>query len=104
LRTWAELIYRPTRAGADVVKLVARTKVDLLLRERIVLDSYTVPQFAERIGKDEYTVREWCRFRRINATKRPTGRGQTKDWAISHAELARYRNEGLLPDLRLGRP
>lgn len=58
---------------------------------------YTVAEFAELEGKRPYTVREWCRLMRINAEKRETGRGDSKEWKISHNELIRYRNDGLLP-------
>lgn len=93
-------------SDAAVMELLRQLheKVDLLVKEKVVKELYTVPEFAERIGKAEYTVREWCRFKRIHATKRPTGRGRTKDWAIAHAELTRYRNEGLLPDPGTRRP
>lgn len=72
-------------------------KLDVLIRERTVQDFYTVGQFAERVGKAEFTVREWARLGRIRATKRQCGRGRSKDWSISHAELTRYRSDGLLP-------
>jgi hypothetical protein len=50
------------------------------------------------LNKSEYTVREWCRQRRVRATKRACGWGDSKDWIVSHEELTRLRNEGLLPD------
>ena len=52
---------------------------------------------AEIVGRAEFTVREWCRHGRILAEKRPCGRGRSKEWMISHDELQRYRDEGLLP-------
>ena len=60
-------------------------------------ESYTTHEVAELEGKTPFTVREWCRLGRINAVKRPTGRGDSNEWEISHAELERYRNHGLLP-------
>ena len=60
-------------------------------------EAYSTEMFAQIVDKSEYTVREWCRHGRLRATKRPSGRGNTKEWSISHAELERYRNEGLLP-------
>lgn len=60
-------------------------------------ENYSVAEFARLVGRRPFTVREWCRHRRLNATKRACGRGKTLDWSIGHAELIRYRNEGLLP-------
>jgi hypothetical protein len=58
---------------------------------------YTVEEVADHLGKTPYTVREWCRHGRINATKRPERRGGSELWSISAEELSRYKNEGLLP-------
>lgn len=37
--------------------------------------SYSTEELAAVVGKSSFTVREWCRLGRINATKRQTGRG-----------------------------
>lgn len=58
---------------------------------------YSTSEVAESLGRAEFTVREWCRLGRIWAEKRPCGRGRSKEWMISHEELQRIRNEGLLP-------
>jgi predicted site-specific integrase-resolvase len=58
---------------------------------------YTVEEIADKLKRSSYTVREWCRQGRINATKRVERRGGAELWSISAAELNRYRNEGLLP-------
>ena len=58
---------------------------------------YTVAEAAEVLGKAPFTVREWCRHDRINATKRNTGRGRALEWMISHKEIERIINKGLLP-------
>ncbi len=59
--------------------------------------AYTPVEVATILGKRPYTVREWCRLQRINATKRPVGRGGAEEWEISHTEIERIRNHGLLP-------
>lgn len=58
---------------------------------------FTPTEAAEFLGKRPYTIREWCRLRRINAQKRATGRGETEEWEISAEEIERYKNHGLLP-------
>ncbi|TWU20727.1 helix-turn-helix domain-containing protein [Bythopirellula polymerisocia] len=80
---------------------------DRLSRIELALSSYREPQFqkewytvaeaAEILGKAPFTVREWCRLERINASKRPSGRGTSSEWMISHSEIERIQNKGLLP-------
>ena len=60
-------------------------------------DYYTTSEVAAALDRAEFTVREWCRLGRIWAEKRACGRGRSKEWMISHQELQRIRNEGLLP-------
>ena len=58
---------------------------------------YTVGEAAEILGKASFTVREWARLDRINASKRSCGRGNSSEWMISHREIERIQNKGLLP-------
>lgn len=60
-------------------------------------DWYSIEEVAGIIGKAPYTVREHARYKRIRAMKRATGRGKSLEWMVSHAEVQRIRNEGLLP-------
>lgn len=71
----------------------------LLLDQKTIRDWYTTEEFAEVVGKAEFTVREWCRLHRIHAEKRRSGRGKHQAWVISSGELLRYQREGLLPDV-----
>jgi hypothetical protein len=79
------------------------TQLDRLIQKETVKDWYTTAEVAQVLGKAEFTVREWCRHGRVNAKKRACGRGKSQEWIISHAELERIRNEGLLPVIRRGR-
>lgn len=56
---------------------------------------YSVMEFAARVGRAPYTVREWARQGRIHATRRATGGGPYRAWAISQEELFRYQQWGL---------
>jgi len=58
---------------------------------------FTVEEAARALGKTTFTVREWCRLGRMNATKRAEKRGGAEMWNISAQEIDRVRNEGLLP-------
>ena len=44
-----------------------------------------------------FTVRNYCRLRRIRGLKKGSGRGKYQSWIVSHAEIERVRREGLLP-------
>ena len=61
---------------------------------------YTTLEVARILQKKAYTVREWCRLGRINGEKAHSGRGLDDEWRISHAELTRIKNEGLLEQKR----
>lgn len=89
---------------SDVLAVLSRieTKLDSLLQQPPLLEYYGVAEFARRVDRDEFTVREWCRLGRINAEKRNCGRGTSQEWKISHEELMRYLSHGLLPDPRRG--
>lgn len=71
--------------------------VDTLVTQRTVKEWYTTEEVAALLGRRPFTVREWCRLGRIRAEKRDTGRGNTLEWSVSHDELERIRNHGLLP-------
>src|SRR4051812_13770215 len=66
-------------------------------RTRLTKQAYTPAEVATILSKKAYTVREWCRLKRVHCHKRPIGRGEERDWEISHQELERIQNHGLLP-------
>ena len=80
------------------------TKIETLLaslvEQRTIKEWYSTADVATILGKAEFTVREWCRLGRVHAEKKKSGRGVAGEWIVSHAELTRIRNEGLLPDPR----
>lgn len=83
----------------DVVERLTRIEdaITALRRENTTKDSYSTAEVAALLGKAEYTVREWCRQGRVRASKKPYARGAHPEWLITHEELTRIRNEGLLP-------
>lgn len=66
------------------------------MEARAVKEYYTTLEVARILQKKPYTVREWCRLGRVNAQKAFSGRGLDDEWRISHEELVRIQNEGLL--------
>ena len=72
-----------------------------LVEQNTVKDWYDTDDVAKILGKDPFTVREWCRLGRVRGEKRRSGRGKHQAWVISHDELQRIQREGLLP-LRRG--
>ena len=68
-----------------------------LVDQRLKKEYYSTAEVARLLSRAEFTVREWCRLGRVWAEKRQCGRGNTKEWMISHTELERIQNEGLLP-------
>ena len=72
-----------------------------LVEQRATKEWYTTAEVAKALDRAEFTVREWCRLGRVRAEKKKAGRGPSSEWIMSHAELTRVRNEGLLPDPQL---
>lgn len=84
----------------DLTTRLARIEqtLDLLVQQRTIKDWYSTAEIAQLLGKAEFTVREWCRRGRVRAEKKQCGRGVAGEWVISHEEMTRVRNEGLLPE------
>lgn len=80
----------------DVLARVKRIE-EAVFKQATIKAAYTVNEFAKLVDLEPDTVREHCRLRRLNATKRLTGRGNHCEWSLSHDELIRYQTEGLLP-------
>lgn len=87
---------------ADVSRFADRldrleSLLQTLVARETVREYDTTAQFAAAVAKAEWTVRRYCATGRLRASKRQSGRGATKDWALSHDELLRYQRDGLLP-------
>ena len=89
----------------DITMLVERldrieAAVSVIAERQTIRDWYATNEFAQLVGKAEFTVREWCRLGRVRAEKKGSGRGKYQSWVVSHDELLRYQREGLIPILR----
>src|SRR5262245_20074037 len=66
-------------------------------------EAYSTAEFARLVEKAEFTVRQWCRLGRVNASKSGSGCGPESAWVIRHDEYLRYQREGLLVLRRNGK-
>jgi hypothetical protein len=73
----------------------------VLVERQQAREWYTTGEFAQAVGRAEFTIREYCRLGKLRAEKRQSGRGAHRQWVLSHAELERYRRNGLLPAERI---
>jgi hypothetical protein len=69
------------------IELMLARIYESLSAPKPVREWYTVEEVARMLKKTPYTVREWCRERRINATKRPEKRGGAELWNCLSAHL-----------------
>ncbi len=76
--------------------LLVNGKLDALVARESIQAAYSTKEFAERVGLSEWTVRNYCRLGRLRARKKKSGRGLHAEWMLDHAELERFRREGLL--------
>ena len=60
--------------------------LELIASQSPIKDFYTTAEVAAIIGKAEFTVREYCRLRRIKGQKRACGRGKHPAWIVAHEE------------------
>ena len=96
----------PTTPAQDatvlrLVELVTGMREQLDRVERrvglgVVKEMYTTEEVAGRIGRSEWTVRQWCNKGQVRGRK-VRGRGRQGEWRIPHDELVRVQNDGPLP-------
>lgn len=93
---------RRTMRGDSHALLLEIRSLLLKLLERLeqpreTREAYSVEEVAKLLGKTSWTVRQWCRLGRINATKKHERRGGAKLWSIAADEVQRIKDRGLLP-------
>jgi hypothetical protein len=86
---------------ALLMDIVAR--LERIENRSIIREHYGIEEFAQLVGREPFTCREWARLGRIHAEKKGSGRGPHAAWVVSHEELLRYQRDGLLPLRRIPR-
>ena len=95
--------YDNLKSDYNVVQCLYDLKKDIQKLTQIVTanqvpmkkEYYSVKEVAKIIERAEFTVREYCRMKRIVAEKKDCGRGSSNEWKISYEELNHYLNHGL---------
>jgi predicted transcriptional regulator len=72
-------------------------RIEKFFGASVVKEAYTTEEVAERLGRSEWTVRQWCNHGQVTGAKKVHGRGRQGEWRIPHEELVRLQNEGPLP-------
>jgi hypothetical protein len=70
-----------------------KTLLTALAERQTPKEHFDTLEVARLVRRAPYTVRTWCRKRRLRAEKR-VGDGS---WVVSLGEIERYEKEGLLP-------
>lgn len=92
-----------SKTGIELLNLIAQQQETIIERlERlekaheltIQKEAYTTSEAAERLGRSEWTVRQWCNKNQIDGAHKIRGKGRTGEWRIPHAALVRLHTEG----------
>lgn len=62
----------------EIIEATVQRIEALLQDQRTIKEWYSVSEAADALDKAPFTIREWCRHGRVNAHKRPCGRGTSK--------------------------
>lgn len=80
-----------------VVLLEKLDRIDQQLALSVEKEAYTTEEVAERVGRTEWTVRQWCNKGQVRGAYKVRGRGRTGEWRIPHEAVVRLQSEGPLP-------
>ena len=66
-------------------------------QHKVVKESYTIDEVAKRLGRSEWTVRQWCNKGQVPDSVKVPGKGRTGEWRIPHEAVTRLESQGPLP-------
>jgi transposase len=72
-------------------------RIEKSLALSVEKETYNTEEVAQRVGRAEWTVRQWCNKGQVPGAKKVHGRGRQGEWRIPHEELVRLQNDGPLP-------
>jgi hypothetical protein len=72
-------------------------RIEKSLALSVEKETYTTDEVAQRVGRAEWTVRQWCNKGQVKGAKKVHGRGRQGEWRIPREELLRLQNEGPMP-------
>src|SRR4051794_25983620 len=63
----------------------------------VVKEAYTTEEAAERLGRSEWTVRQWCNKGQVSGAYKVRGKGRTGEWRIPHWAVVALQAHGPSP-------
>lgn len=88
---------------AELMQLVLTNQREILDRldrmERaqalsLTKEAYTTEEAAERLGRSEWTVRQWCNKGQVKGVYKVRGKGRTGEWRLSHEAVLTLQTQG----------
>jgi transposase len=63
----------------------------------VVKEAYTTEEAAERLGRSEWTVRQWCNKGQVEGAYKVHGKGRTGEWRLTHEAVSALQSRGPAP-------
>ena len=95
--TTNELLQRVAQQQQDIIERLDR--LEKAHCREVVKEAYTTDEAAKRLGRSEWTVRQWCNKNQVAGAYKIRGKGRTGEWRLPHAAVIQLQAEG---PLRIG--
>lgn len=64
----------------------------------VVKEAYTTEDAAEKLGRSEWTVRNWCNKGQVEGAYKVRGKGRTGEWRLTHEAVVNLQSKGPAPE------
>jgi hypothetical protein len=64
----------------------------------VTKEAYTTVEAAQRLGRVEWTVRQWCNKGRVKGAYKVRGKGRKGEWRIPHDTVVELQRDGTPPE------